>query len=251
MTRITCLGSSDAFNSGGRANSCFWIDDAQGAFTVDFGPTALLSIEREGLNLDRLDSVYLTHLHGDHIGGLPMLLCRLQYRGGRRQPLHIWGPPGTEGRLAGLLDACYPSLTRRGLSFPLRVRRWTVPGTVKSGARSVTAIRARHDTHAIACSLSIATGAHRLVFSGDTGWQSTLAELADGADLFVCECSDVEAGFWAHISLAEIAAQRSVITARRLWLTHLSAASRRAALDRADALDLTVVDDGLALELGR
>ncbi len=251
MTRITCLGSSDAFNSGGRANSCFWVDDAHGAFTVDFGPTALLAIERLKLDLSRLDSVFVTHLHGDHIGGLAQLLCAYQHREKRRRPLTIGGPPGIERRLAAAIESAYPSLSRRGLGFPLRIVRWTVPGTTDCGGRTVSAIRARHDIHAIACSLRITTGEHALTFSGDTGWQAELVELAAGADLFVCECSDVEAGYWAHISLTEIAAERATIRADRLWLTHFGAASRAAALARAQELDLTVADDGLVLELGR
>jgi len=249
LTRITCLGSSDAFNSGGHANSCFWIDDAHGAFTVDFGPTALQQIQRLGLDLARLDSVFVTHLHGDHIGGLALLLCTLQYARKRRAPLTIAGPPGLDGRLAAQLDSAYPSLTRRGLDFPLITRRWRVPGTVECGQRKVTAIRARHDSHGIACSLRIETGAHRLVFSGDTGWQPSLAELAADADLFACECSDVEAGFWGHTSLAEIAENRALIRARRLWLTHFGVASRAAAQAQAQALQLTVADDGLVLDL--
>lgn len=251
VTRITCLGSSDAFNSGGRANSCFWIDDAAGAFTVDFGPTALLAVERAGRDIQSLDSVFVTHMHGDHIGGLAQLICALQYREKRRRPLTIGGPPGLEGRLAAAIDSAYPSLSRGGLGFPLKLIRWTVPGTTMCGGRTVTAIRARHDTHSIAVSLRVETDGRILVFSGDTGWQPSLVELADGADLFVCECSDVHAGYWAHTSLAEIAAERSTIRAERLWLTHFGVESRAAALAQAEVLDLTVADDGLVLELGR
>ena len=249
MTRIICLGSSDAFNSGGRANSCFWVDDAHGAFTIDFGPTALLAMARESLDPATLDSVFVTHMHGDHIGGLPQLICALQYRGGRRKPLTIWGPPGLESRLAGLIANAYPSLAHKGLDFPLTVRRWKVPGTVEADAREVTAIRARHDRYAIACSLRVRTGGHTLVFSGDTGWQPSLAELAAGADLFVCECSDVEAGFWAHVSLEEVAEHRAAIGARRVWLTHFGVESRAAATARAHELDVIVADDGLVLTL--
>lgn len=251
MVRLTCLGTSDAFNGAGRANSCFWIDDPHGAFTVDFGPTALLQIERLGLDLERLDAVFLTHLHGDHIGGLGVLLCALQYDRPRSRPLIIAGPPGHEARVAGLIDAAYPSLSRGGLRYPLVFRRWAVPGAIDVGRRRVTAIRARHDTHAVACSLRIETDGRHLAFSGDTGWQPALATLCADADVFVCECSDVEAGYWGHLSLEEIAAHRGELRPKRLWLTHFGAASRAAAEARAEALDLTVADDGRVLELDR
>jgi len=249
MVRLTCLGTSDAFNSAGRGHSCYWVDDGAGAFVVDFGPTGLLQVERLGLDLDRLDAVYLTHLHGDHIGGLGVLICGLQYRFGRTRPLVIGGPPGHAARVAAVLDASYPTLSRNGLRFPLIFRTWKVPGTIECGARSITAIRARHDRLAMACSLRISTADRTLAFSGDTGWQPQLAELAAETDVFVCECSNVERGYWAHLSLAEIEARRSTLTAKHLWLTHFSAASRRAASARADELRFTVADDGMVLDL--
>lgn len=249
MIRLTCLGTGDAFNGAGRAHSCYWVDDPIGAFTVDFGPTALMQVRRLGLDLDRLDAVYLTHLHGDHLGGLAVLLCELHYRRRRERPFVIAGPPGHEARVAALLDSAYPTISRGGLCFPLLHRRWTVPGTVDLDGRLVTAIRARHDTQAIATSLRIVTGKRHLAFSGDTGWQPDLIELCADADVFLCECSAVEPGYWGHLSLAEIAAHRAELTPKQLWLTHLSDESRAAAQREADALGLAVAEDGMRIEL--
>ena len=248
MVRITCLGTGDAFNGAGRAHSCYWVDDEAGAFVVDFGPTALQRVHHTGRDLERLDAVFLTHLHGDHIGGLAVLLCTLQYEMPRARPLIIAGPPGAEARVEQLLESAYPTMLGR-LRFPLLFKRWKVPGTVDVVGRSVQAIRARHDTLAIACSLRVEVDGRVLAFSGDTGWQPALAELAHEADLFLCECSGVEPGYWAHLDLATIAARRSEITARRLWLTHLSTRSRPVAEARATALGVTVADDGMVLEL--
>ena len=67
---VLLLGTADAFNTGGRANSAYWVTDRMGQYVVDFGPTALIQSQRYGKNLSDLDAIYLTHLHGDHIGGL-------------------------------------------------------------------------------------------------------------------------------------------------------------------------------------
>jgi ribonuclease BN (tRNA processing enzyme) len=249
VIRLTCLGTSDAFNGAGRAHSCYWVDDPIGAFTVDFGPTALLQVRRLGLDLDRLDAIYLTHLHGDHIGGLAVLLCELHYRRRRARPLVIAGPPGHEARVAALLDSAYPTISRSGLCFPLIHRRFPVPGAIDLDGRHVTVIRARHDTHAIATSLRITTGKRELAFSGDTGWQPELIDLCADADVFLCECSSVAPGYWGHLSLAEIETHRASLTPKRLWLTHLSDESRPAALKAADALQVTVAEDGMRIEL--
>lgn len=250
MVRLTFLGTGDAFHGAGRCHSSYWVDDDRGAFAVDFGPTSLLAAGRAGLDPDRLDAVFLTHMHGDHIGGLAVLLCALEHRHRRTRPLTIGGPPGFEGRLAALVDGAYPSLSRKGLGFALTLRRWRVPGEVEAAGRHVQAIRAAHDTFAMACSLRIRAGERELAFSGDTGWQPELARLSAGADVLVCECTDAVQGYAGHIGLDTFAERRGELDAGRVFLSHLSAASRAAAIEQAAALDVTVADDGMVVELG-
>jgi len=247
--RLTFLGTADAFASGGRAHSAYWIDDARGAYCLDFGPTSLSRAKALGRDPDELDGVLLTHLHGDHIGGLAVLLMDLEFRAHRTRPLVIAGPPGHQKRVTALRNSSFPSLVQRGHSYPLVFETTEVPGTVTFLGREVTAIRARHDSEAVASSLVVDDGACRLAFSGDTGWQETLPELVRGADAFVCECSEVEPGFWAHLSVAEIETHRAALAVGRLFLSHLGVASRRVACERAAELDVTVADDGLVVTL--
>ncbi len=248
MTRLTFLGTADAFNGAGRAHSCYWVDDALGAFTVDFGPTALMQCHKLGMDLSALDGVFLTHLHGDHIGGLAVLLIQLQFVTRRTRPLIIAGPPGTEARVTELRENAYPSLLRTGLPFPLVFHTWRVPGTVEVLQRRITTIRALHDRFAVATSFRVEGPEHTLAFSGDTGWQADLAPLVRDADLFVCECSGVDSGYWAHLSVAELEANRDALAPRRMLVSHLSEASRAAAL-ASTALRAEVADDGVVIEL--
>ena len=84
QTRLIVVGSSDAFNHGGRANSCFWVADELGHYLLDCGPTTTQSLQNlafnQRLDLAKLDVIYFTHLHGDHIGGLPVLLIELNFQ---------------------------------------------------------------------------------------------------------------------------------------------------------------------------
>ena len=89
--RVTALGSGDAFCSAGRGHTCWLVDDARGAFAVDFGATALAALKRLGRDPDQIDAVHFTHLHGDHIGGWPFLLVDAVYRSQRRKPLLVTG----------------------------------------------------------------------------------------------------------------------------------------------------------------
>lgn len=249
MTRVTFLGTGDAFNGAGRAHSCYWVDDPHGAYAVDFGPTALMQCKRLGREPDALDAVYLTHLHGDHIGGLAVLLVDLQYRVRRTRPLRILGPPGTAERVHLLRASAYSSTLVSGLPFPLSIETFPVPGGANDGPRRITSIRALHGAERDAASLRIEADGRRLVFSGDSGWQPALAALADEADLFICECSMVQRGYDGHTSLEELTEHRDTIRARRLILSHLSDESR-AETDRMRAIGAEPADDGWVIELG-
>jgi ribonuclease BN (tRNA processing enzyme) len=127
---------------------------------------------------------------------------------------------------------------------------WPVPGQGALGPHAVRVIRARHDTLAVATSFRL-TLKHgpSVVFSGDTGWQPELGELTEGADVFICECSNVEAGYWAHLSVEEIERHRAEMRAKTVFLSHLSDAARAVAMQRATALDVTIADDGMSLLL--
>ncbi|MFN3202683.1 MAG: MBL fold metallo-hydrolase [Bradymonadia bacterium] len=246
--RVTFLGSADAFNSAGRAHSCYLVEDPHGCFAVDFGPTALVQCKRLGVDPDRLDAVVMTHMHGDHVGGVPVLLVDLQYRAWRTRPFSLVGPPGGQKRLGDLRIGSYPEITRRGLRYPLQWQDLSVPGTLQMGPRKITAIRAHHEQNAVSTSLKIETAGHTLVFSGDTGWHQPLVDLARGADLFICECSSVSPQTDRHICLEELEMHRALINVKQWVLTHLNGEMRQARA-RVEALGAHLADDGMVIEL--
>src|SRR5690242_3804519 len=119
--RLTIVGCGDAFGSGGRSNTCFWLETTKTVLAVDFGASALPALKARKLDPGRLDAVILSHLHGDHFGGLPFLLLDAQYLTRRDKPLVIAGPPGTAARLDALLEAMFPGST----AYPWK-HKWSV-----------------------------------------------------------------------------------------------------------------------------
>lgn len=252
--KITALGTSDAFNAGGRGNSCFWVEDSVGRYALDFGPTAPLSCRRLGLRCDDLDAVYLTHLHGDHMGGLPNLLIDLCFLYRRARPLIVAGPEGTRDRVLALCALAYPGVIPAALPFELRFEEWPLRGVTEVAGRRVHSFPAQHDRAVHPTSIRLETGVPgeaTVAFSGDTGWCDSLAAVSEGADALVCECSYATYVFDGHLSLEEIARERAALKARRLILTHLSDAARAAALEAARELRLEVADDGVLFEVSR
>src|SRR5579864_1509480 len=116
---LTFIGSGDAFGSGGRFNTCFLVRGANCRFLIDCGATALVALKRASVDLNTLDGVVLTHLHGDHFGGLPFLLLDAQLMSKRSRPIFIWGPEGTESRLAALREALFPGSSKVALKFAI------------------------------------------------------------------------------------------------------------------------------------
>jgi ribonuclease BN (tRNA processing enzyme) len=111
--RLHILGCGDAFGNGGRNQSGYLIEASDRLFLLDCGPTTLLAMKRSGFDPRRLDVIVLSHLHGDHFGGLPFFIIEYLYQSQRENPLVVAGPP------------CLPALRRH-----VRQRQysqWTFP----------------------------------------------------------------------------------------------------------------------------
>src|SRR5438445_9791328 len=106
--KLTIVGSGDAFGSGGRFNTCFRVETGGRTVFVDFGASSLVALRAQGHDLNDIDGIILSHLHGDHFGGLPFLLLDAQFLNRRQRPLVIAGPPGTRARLEALLEVFFP-----------------------------------------------------------------------------------------------------------------------------------------------
>src|SRR5205809_2869907 len=119
--RVTIVGSGDAFGSGGRFNTCFFVETAKGTLLVDCGASSLVALNARGLDHGKVDGIILSHLHGDHFGGLPFLLLDAQFLNRRDRPLLIAGPPGTRARLDALLKVFFPGATANQWRFPWSV----------------------------------------------------------------------------------------------------------------------------------
>ena len=71
---VKFLGSGDAFGSGGRLQICILIEAPGTKFLLDCGASALISMKRFGVSSADIDMILITHLHGDHFGGIPFFI---------------------------------------------------------------------------------------------------------------------------------------------------------------------------------
>ncbi|WP_454914695.1 MBL fold metallo-hydrolase [Xanthobacter sediminis] len=246
--RLTVAGCGDAFGSGGRGNSCYVVETGGTMLALDFGASAPVSLRRLKIDSARLDMVILSHLHGDHFGGLPILLLDGQMERRRTRPLAILGPPGTKARLDTLLETMYPGSTGTSWRFPWQVEEVAPGATVALGALTLTTAEVRHSAGAPATALRLTEGARTLAFSGDTQWTDALVPIARDADLFICECSMFEHAPPGHMAYRTLVPHRAELAARRVLLTHMGEEmlARRGEVDGAL---FQLAEDGLVLDV--
>ena len=188
--RLTVIGSGDAFGSGGRFNTCFLIEALDKKLLLDFGASSLVALKARHIDPAAIDGIILSHLHGDHFGGLPFLLLDFQFLNQRERPLAIAGPPGTRARLEAACEVFFPRSSKNKWRFPLEVSEVTpgVPDQILGLAVVTTEVV--HFSGAPSTAVRLTGGGKTLAYSGDTQWTDALLKVADGADLLICECYD-------------------------------------------------------------
>jgi ribonuclease BN (tRNA processing enzyme) len=176
---------------------------------VDVGDGTAGQLAKVGLPTAAIDAVFISHLHWDHTGGLAALLG-LRVQTNASSPLVIYGPPGTDEMVAGLLASMVPGNTAG----------YGVPGAPRPSLSEITEVIELRDGDLVdyaGMSVSVRNNTHysfapesglaerfeslsirfdlpgrSIVYTGDTGPSTAVEELAAGADLLVAEMMDVD-----------------------------------------------------------
>jgi len=246
--RLTVVGSGDAFGSGGRFNTCFLLETAKAKLLVDCGASSLVALKARGIDPNRIDAIVLSHLHGDHFGGLPFLLLDGQFLTRRERPLLIAGPPGTRARLDQLLEVFFPRSTANQWRFAWNVVEIAVGQPTDVLGHSVTTAEVVHYSGAPSTALRLSDGQSLFAYSGDTEWVEALVGVADGADLFICECYGYSGRLTGHLTWEILKARLPGLRARKIMLTHMNP-TMLGRLDEVRAAGLLAAEDGLTLDL--
>jgi ribonuclease BN (tRNA processing enzyme) len=220
--RLTVIGCGDAFGSGGRFNTCFLIEASQSTFLLDFGASSMVALHARGIDPASIDGVILTHLHGDHFGGLPFFLLDAQFLTRREKPFIIAGPPGTRTRLAAAMEVFFPGSGATKWRFPLQVEEIVVGLRCELFGCAIETTEVLHQSGAPSTAVRISDGPSVLAYSGDTEWTDALCGVAEGTDLFIVECYDFDRKLAGHMNWGDLQLRLSQLNARQIMLTHMN-----------------------------
>ncbi len=166
--------------------------------------------------------ILLTHLHGDHFGGIPFFVLDAQLISKRSRPLVIVGPPGTKKRVVAAMEIFFPGSSQMQQTFPLDIREFATDHPQTLGEVIVTAYHVQHPAGDPSLALRMECDGKSITYTGDTEWTETLLPAAKGADLLIAEAYFFEKQVKFHLDFQALMAHLNELQPKRLIVTHMS-----------------------------
>jgi len=201
---VTLLGTGSPIPAADRFGNSTLVEAAGLRLVFDLGRGVPIRLWQKQIPLGTVNAHFLTHLHSDHVNGLPDLWLSGWIQtpfGSRKSPFVIYGPAGTEALMAKLWDAFSEDRLIRlademnpieGIEYEARD---VDPGMVYcQNGLAVTTFDVDHgDLVKPARGYKITYGAHAVVISGDTRYSTNVEQAAQGVDLLIHEVAMIPA----------------------------------------------------------
>ncbi len=190
---------------------------------LDCGPGSIRNLAASGLRVEDVKRVVFSHYHLDHCLDFFALIFARRNPAATFAPLEAFGPVG----LRKLVEETPKGLGPYAVDPTLTWREIEVDAEgcagFESGGLSFVGIANGHNREALSWRVdgSGAGGPWSLAYSGDTGENPRVADIAHDADVFVCECSFDEAHAQPnHLTPLQAGRLAAMAGARKLVLTH-------------------------------
>ncbi len=192
---VVCGSASPLGNDPSRAQACIAVVTPQHFFLFDVGARSPLRIAQARLPMARLNGVFITHFHSDHIAGLADVNLASWVQG-RPAELHVYGPAGVRQVVDGFnhayqLDRGYRTAHHGADLLPpergtMRAQPFKAGEVVwQDELMTVTSFAVEHPPIDPAVGYRVDYRGRSVVISGDTNAADTLFTAAEGADLLL------------------------------------------------------------------
>ncbi|HEY7273455.1 MAG TPA: MBL fold metallo-hydrolase, partial [Actinoplanes sp.] len=230
--RLTVLGCAGSFPGPEAACSAYLVEAEGFRLLIDFGSGSLSALQRYS-DMNAIDAIILTHLHGDHmLDACTYVVVRRYDPAGPLPPLPVYAPLGAAERISAAYSSDNENIEDVYTFYGLQ------PGTFPIGPFTITVDRVNHpiETYGV----RVEQGGRVLTYSADTAPCEALLRLAADADLFLCEASYLDGADnppGLHMTGGEAGEAATKADVGRLLLTHLIPAwfSEASIVDAASA----------------
>jgi ribonuclease BN (tRNA processing enzyme) len=217
---IRFLGVGEACDGNQPNTSILLKTDAHetaGRILLDCG----FSVPHQYLSLDplpeELETLWISHFHGDHFLGAPLLLLWF-WEMNRTKPLNIIGLPGIKVKIEQAMELAYPNFMSR-LGYPLLFQELTPEKNLQI---SDSIWKTAYSEHSQPClSLRLELNGKSIFYSGDGRPTPMTRSLAAGCDIIIHEAYDFEDSGSGHGSISTCLDFARNSGAKRLALVHM------------------------------
>jgi ribonuclease Z len=203
--KLHTLGTGGPMPDPRRNASCYVLEAGEARLMFDVGRGAIVSLARKGLPFARINPLFISHHHVDHIGELADYLIA-SWLAGRREKLRIFGPPGTRAIVDALMGSVYArdiefrtgGETAFGPFIPAEVVEVRAGPVYDDGEIKVSCAEMEHGhglpftplfrQRWICLAWRVESGGRTFSFSGDAVMSDALVRLAAGSDLHLQCC---------------------------------------------------------------
>ena len=189
--KVTLLGTGTPVLNIDRFGKSTLVEAGSQKLMFDAGRGAAIRLHQAGVSLHEISAIFVTHLHSDHLSGLPDVyasgeLTRLA-GGGRTKPLELWGPVGIENVGRGI-ELMFTDNNRFRLSggeitkdaMNIVTHQISEGVIYDQDGVKVTAFLVNHGHVVPAFGYRLDYGGRTVVLSGDTAYSANLVEQAKG-----------------------------------------------------------------------
>ena len=213
--KVTLLGTGNPRPGVERFGPSILVEAGKETLLFDCGRGATIRLSQAGVSFSSVTALFLTHLHSDHVVGVPDLWLT-GWIMGRKAPLRVWGPAGTVDMMKHLEEAyAFDVHVRRDIDEKLDAQGVVLTGkdivegvAYESNGVKVTAFLVDHGLVKPALGYRIDYQGHSVVLSGDTRPSDNLLKFAQGTDVLVHEVFDADAYHEINNSLTPEQRQR-------------------------------------------
>jgi len=190
--KVTLLGTGVPVPVMNRFGMSTLVEAGGEKLVFDAGRGSLQRLFQAKVPLKDIHMLFLTHLHSDHVVGIPDLMLTGWLFGRRENPFRVWGPRGTKDMMTHL---------ERAFEFDIRIRLYddrpppqgivVIAEDIQQGVVyerngvKVTAFDVDHHPVKPALGFRVDYGGRSVVLSGDTKFSENLIRFAQGADLLI------------------------------------------------------------------
>lgn len=217
--KLIILGSGSCVPQRDRSSTSLLIETDEVVYLLDCGGSTPHQIPRAGYELNDIDVILLSHLHGDHMLGMPVLLKSMELLG-RKKELPIYGPAGTQKIITDITEVSYPGFFDP-TPFDIEFHELTEENSIIKIDNKLSAASTKHGTPSYAFRINDA-----VTYTGDASPSESIIKIARGCNTLVHDSSvtsDLEeiANKHGHSSARQAGIHAREANVRRLVLVHV------------------------------